>query len=130
MLCCSLSKKFPLKKKKSGRKRGKIFNPLVVVYRYENSIGNMNPGSRRKGNKQEGKLSLLLEGENLYHSVLFWKSGDIFYFNENHIGFCVCSNVQNKLKLAFSVLSHITPGMWLCFWPGEIRLGWVFFVQT
>lgn len=54
---------------------------------------------------------------------------DIFYFNENHIGFCVCSNVQNKLKFAFCALSHIAAGMWLCFWPGEIRLRG-FFVQT
>lgn len=101
----------------------------MVVYRYENSIRGLNPRYRRKHNKWKGKLFILHESKNLNHSVLFQNSGDIFYFNENHIGFCVCSNAQNKLKLAFCVLSHIAPGMWLCFWPGEIRLGF-FFVQT
>lgn len=99
----------------------KIFNLLVVVYKDEKWYKGLKWQIRRK-QKQEGKLFLLNESKNLNLSVLLQMTEDIFYFNENHIGFCVCSNVQNKLKFAFCALSHIEAGMWLCFWPGEIRL--------
>lgn len=94
----------------------------------KSGIRDLSCRSRRK-HKWEGKLFLLNESKNLNHFVLLQMTEDIFYFNENHIGFCVCSNVQNKLKFAFCALSHISLGMWLCFWPGEIRLRG-FFVQT
>lgn len=64
-------KEISIKKKKKWKEYGKIFNPLVVVYRYENSIGDLNPRSRRKHKKQEGKLFLLYDSKNLNHSVLF-----------------------------------------------------------
>lgn len=82
----------------------------MVVYEYEKWYKGFKQQIRRK-HKQEGKLFLLNESKNLNHSVLLQMTEDIFYFNENHIGFCVCSNVQNKLKFAFCALSHIALGM-------------------
>lgn len=39
------------KKKKKVEGIRKIFNPPVVVYRYENNIGDLNPTSKRKHSK-------------------------------------------------------------------------------
>ena len=45
----SIKKKRKKKRKKEGIR--KIFNPLVVVYRYENNIGDFDPRSKRKHSK-------------------------------------------------------------------------------
>lgn len=42
-------KEISIKKKVEGIR--KIFNPPVVVYRYENNIGDLNPTSKRKHSK-------------------------------------------------------------------------------
>lgn len=67
MLCCTLSKKFPFKKR-AWNEYEKIFNLLVVVYKYEKWGKGLKSQIRRK-HEQEGKLFLLNESKNLNHSA-------------------------------------------------------------